>query len=78
MEPDSHSQPVIVPENLICGCGEPMKLNRDRQLPPIGCARCNSEANIDDPNERRDVIRLLRQYWLDHGRRDFAGLDEQP
>jgi hypothetical protein len=66
---------IHIPANLICGCGEPMKINRDRGMPPIGCPRCLSEVCIDDPDEFDRVAELLQGYWLCHGRRDYAGLD---
>jgi hypothetical protein len=67
---------MTIPEHLICSCGEPMKINLDKRLPPIGCPKCNSEVNFDDPEVFDEVFRLLREYWLRLGRRDYAGLDD--
>jgi len=70
------SEPIQIPEDLVCGCNEPMKLNRNRRLPPIGCPVCNSEVCIDSPAAFAEVAKMLRRYWLAHGRRDYAGLED--
>lgn len=67
-----------IPEDLICSCGEPMKITRDQGLSPISCLRCGSHVCIDDPEEFDQVVKLLRRYWLERGRRDYAGLSDQP
>ncbi len=78
MSPDPVEPPLELTEEFFCSCGEPMKLNRDRRLPPIGCPVCNSEWAIDDPEEFGRVVKLLRRYWLERGRRDYAGVGDQP
>jgi hypothetical protein len=77
MNKDSVEPLFDLTDEFFCGCGEPMKINLDRHLPPIGCPVCNSEWAVDSPKEFKQIADLLRRYWLERGRRDYAGLGDQ-
>ncbi len=66
------ASPIL--EDLFCTCGEPMKITGDQGMSPIGCLRCGSHICFDDPQEFDAIFQLLRRYWLEQGRRDYAGL----
>lgn len=76
MTADPTVLPLQLSEEYHCSCGEPVKVNRDDRLPPIGCPVCNSEWCFDDPKEFNRVAHVLRRYWLERGRRDYAGLTD--
>jgi hypothetical protein len=75
MDPNPNSADFIVPPYLMCGCGEPMKLNRDKRVPPVSCPKCRSEMSFDNPEEFNAVVELLYQYWVSCGRPDYAGVE---
>ncbi len=68
----------MIPEDLKCSCGEPMKITRDEGLSPISCPQCGSHVCIDDPHDFDLAVNLLRRYWLERGRQDYAGVDVRP
>ncbi len=76
MEPPNTT--ITIPENLMCSCGEPLKITLDSGMSPMSCPICDSFIAHDDPEECSRDFQLLRRYWLERGRRDYAGLGDQP
>jgi len=70
--------PVDVPVNLMCSCGEPLKITLDSGMSPMSCPVCGSFVVHDDPDEASKDFGIIRRYWLERGRPDYAGLGDQP
>lgn len=73
MSHNSTPETSPIPPDLICGCGEPVKINLDRRWSLVGCLKCKTEVHFDDPEDAERVVRLIKNYWLAHGRPDYAG-----
>ena len=73
----AQTNPINIPVSLMCSCGEPLKITLHSGMSPMSCPVCGAFVVHDDPEEASRDFEIIRRYWLERGRRDYAGLGDQ-